>query len=662
MLPRKKSPISSTTTPKSTIFTLLFLLHCLPITSSSPIKTIVVVVMENRSFDHMLGWMKKLNPKINGVTGSESNPLSTTDPTSPLLYFRNQAHYVDPDPGHSFQAIREQIFGSNDTSANPPPMNGFAQQAHSMDPNMTQDVMNGFEPDKVAVYKALVSEFAVFDRWFASVPSSTQPNRLYVHSGTSAGATSNIPALLAKGIYYQNIPATLFYRNLRKLKYVDNFLSFGSSFKSDAKKGKLPNYAVVEQRYMDTKADPANDDHPSHDVYHGQMLVKEVYETLRASPQWNQTMMVVTYDEHGGYFDHVPTPVRGVPSPDGIVGPEPFLFRFDRLGVRVPTIVVSPWIDKGTVVHGPNGVPMATSEYEHSSIPATVKNIFNLPSFLTKRDAWAGSFHSIVQTRKEPRTDCPVQLPTPVRIRETEANEDAKLTEFQQELMQLASVLKGDDIFTNLHEKIGKMTVKEGNQYMEGAVKSFFEAGIAAKKMGGDEEQINIPATLFYLYLRKLKYVGNFHPYDISFKSEAANGNLPNYTVVEQRYMDMELFPANDNHLSHDVYNGQMFIKEVYETLRAPCNSPNSVRIRQTETNEDAKLTEFQQELVQLAAVLKGDDILSGFSDEIGKMTVKEGYEYMKDAVKSFFEAGNAAKKMRVDAKRIVKPTVKNFV
>lgn len=203
MSPRKKSHISPTTTPtptpKSTIFTLLFLLHSLPITSSSPIKTIVVVVMENRSFDHMLGWMKKLNPKINGVTGSESNPLSTTDPNSPLLYFRNQAHYVDPDPGHSFQAIREQIFGSNDTSADPPPMNGFAQQAHSMDPNMTQDVMNGFEPEKVAVYKALVSEFAVFDRWFASVPSSTQPNRLYVHSGTSAGATSNIPALLAKG-------------------------------------------------------------------------------------------------------------------------------------------------------------------------------------------------------------------------------------------------------------------------------------------------------------------------------------------------------------------------------------------------------------------------------------------------------------------------------
>lgn len=100
----------------------------------------------------------------------------------------------------------------------------------------------------------------------------------------------------------------------------------------------------------------------------------------------------------------------------------------------------------------------------------------------------------------------------------------------------------------------------------------------------------------------------------------------------------------------------------VASLLELTVQLPNSVRIRQTETNEDAKLTEFQQELVQLAAVLKGDDILTGFSDEIGKMTLKEGYEYMKDTVKSFFEAGNAAKKMGVDAEQIVKPTVKKFV
>jgi len=174
------------------LISLLLLVIRAPITlAGGPIKTVVVVVMENRSFDHMLGWMKRLNPEIDGVTGSESNPVSTSDPNSPRVFFKDGAHYVDPDPGHSFQAIREQIFGSNDTSASPAPMNGFAQQAGSMSADMTEAVMNGFLPEMVAVYKELVSEFAVFDRWFAAVPASTQPNRLYVHSATSHGATSN---------------------------------------------------------------------------------------------------------------------------------------------------------------------------------------------------------------------------------------------------------------------------------------------------------------------------------------------------------------------------------------------------------------------------------------------------------------------------------------
>ncbi|XP_052139939.1 non-specific phospholipase C2-like [Oryza glaberrima] len=477
--------------------------------AASPIKTVVVVVMENRSFDHMLGWMKRLNPEIDGVTGGEWNPTNASDPSSGRVYFGEGAEYVDPDPGHSFQEIRQQIFGSDDASG-PARMDGFVQQARSLGDNMTAAVMNGFSPDSVAVYRELVGEFAVFDRWFASVPSSTQPNRLFVHSATSGGATSNNPELLARGypqrtifdnvhdaglsfgVYYQDVPAVLFYRNLRKLKYLTKFHPFHGAFRDHAARGSLPNYAVVEQHYMDSKSHPANDDHPSHDVFQGQMLVKEVYETLRASPQWNQTLMVVTYDEHGGFYDHVPTPVTGVPSPDGIVGPPPYNFAFDRLGVRVPAIVISPWINKGTVVHGPNGSPTATSEYEHSSIPATVKKLFDLPQdFLTKRDAWAGTFESVVQGRTEPRTDCPEQLPMPMRIRLTEANEEAKLSEFQQELVQLASVLNGDHQLSSLQDTIrDRMNVREGIAYMRGAVKRFFEAGMSAKRMGVDDEQI----------------------------------------------------------------------------------------------------------------------------------------------------------------------------
>lgn len=137
-------------------------------------------------------------------------------------------------------------------------------------------------------------------------------------------------------------------RNLRKPKYLSKFHQFDLDFKRHCKEGKLPNYVVVEQRYFDLKILPGNDDHPSHDVFEGQKFVKEVYEALRSSPQWNEMLFVIIYDEHGGFYDHVPTPVVGVPSPDGIVGPEPYNFQFDRLGVRVPAIMISPWIERGT--------------------------------------------------------------------------------------------------------------------------------------------------------------------------------------------------------------------------------------------------------------------------------------------------------------------------
>ncbi|XP_020202893.1 non-specific phospholipase C4 [Cajanus cajan] len=488
-------------------------------TNGSPIKTVVVLVQENRSFDHMLGWMKSLNPEINGVTGSESNPVSTSDPNSNRVQFSDKSVYVDPDPGHSIQDIYEQIFGEPWSEASaaknlPPNMQGFAQNATRKEISknatttmtMTETVMNGFKPDLVPVYKELVKEFAVCDRWFASVPASTQPNRLYVHSATSHGLTSNdtnklIGGLPQKtifdsldengfsfGIYYQSPPATLFYRNLRKLKYIDNFLPF-DLFRKHCKEGKLPNYVVLEQRFFDLLSIPGNDDHPSHDVSEGQKFVKEVYEALRSSPQWNETLFVIIYDEHGGFYDHVPTPVEGVPSPDGIVGPKPFMFRFDRLGVRIPAIIVSPWIEPGTVLHEPSG-PSPTSQYEHSSIPATVKKIFNLPEFLTKRDEWAGTFEGLL-TRSSPRTDCPEKLPDPIKLREGAAQEKVKLSEFQEELVQMAATLNGDHKKSIYPDKlIENMTVSEAVKYVEEAFNTFLNECEKAKKSGADESEI----------------------------------------------------------------------------------------------------------------------------------------------------------------------------
>ncbi|KAK9911530.1 hypothetical protein M0R45_035431 [Rubus argutus] len=486
-------------------------------TSSSPIKTVVVLVQENRSFDHMLGWMKSLNPEINGVTGSESNLISTSDQNSNHVFFGDNSAYVDPDPGHSIQAVYEQVFGEPWTEASAsknlaPTMEGFAQNAETTQTGLAETVMNGFKPENIAVYRELVKEFAVCDRWFASVPASTQPNRQYVHSATSHGLSGNDTKLLIEGlpqktifesmeeaghsfgIYYQTPPATLLYRNLRKLKYIDKFHQFDLHFKKHCEEGKLPNYTVVEQRFFDLLSLPANDDHPSHDVSEGQKFVKKVYEALRSSPQWNEMLFIIIYDEHGGFYDHVPTPVKDVPSPDDIVGPEPYNFKFDRLGVRVPAFLISPWIDRGTVLHGPSG-PFPSSEFEHSSIAATVKKIFNLKEFLTKRDAWAGTF-DVILTRTSPRTDCPVTLPEPMKLREAGSKDDAKISDFQEELVQLAAALNGDhrkDIYP--HKLVENMTVSEAHKYVEEAFKKFQDECQRARESGTDESEIVVCAT-----------------------------------------------------------------------------------------------------------------------------------------------------------------------
>lgn len=196
--------------PSSVSFTFSYFLtlYCLLIPThvaqgshqwQSPIKTVVVLVLENRSFDHLLGWMKKsVNPTINGVTGQECNPVPNSTQT---ICFTSDAEFVDPDPGHSFEAVEQQVFGSGSGSGSGqiPSMMGFVEQALSMPGNMSETVMKGFRPESVPVYAELVKEFAVFDRWFSSIPGPTQPNRLFVYSATSHGSTSHVKKQLAQG-------------------------------------------------------------------------------------------------------------------------------------------------------------------------------------------------------------------------------------------------------------------------------------------------------------------------------------------------------------------------------------------------------------------------------------------------------------------------------
>jgi len=389
-----------------------------------PIEHVVVMMEENRSFDHIVGWMTRINPEIRGLTGKEFNHVNVSDPKSLEIHVDDATEYQGAfDPDHSIDGTTEGIFGIRDGwNSGEPKMNGFVQANYRNHPTVTKRVMSMFSPTKVPIITTLATEFALFDSWHASVPGPTCPNRYYFDSCSSLGMIDNRAWNLTQDTIYDRFnevgkPWNLFYSdfpycslnffNLKKPDNMKNIIHI-SNFFDLAKRGTLPTYSFLTPRGAPTLDMASNDEHPDHDVGLGELLVKQVYEALRASPQWNKTLLIVTYDEHGGFYDHVKPPMKGVPNPDGIIAQNKFDFKM--LGVRVPTILVSPWINKGLVIHEPSG-PYPTSQYDHTSVAASLKKIFGWSKFLTKRDEWAGTFDHLLLQRTTPRTDCPVTLP-----------------------------------------------------------------------------------------------------------------------------------------------------------------------------------------------------------------------------------------------------------
>jgi len=416
---------------------------------------------ENRSFDHLLGHLRKTtNGKVDGLTGKEWNPVDPFNPSKGVVNISFTAADVGPDGGHSVPSTTTEVFGGpNMTHLNPAPMNGFVADAYIKgkgDIWWGKQVMAAFTSETLPILSTLAEEFAVFDHWYASIPGPTEVNRAYLHSATSDGCADGTDEVLALGfpqktlfqqfdevgqdwgVFFELLPSALFMRQLRDR--LENFHSL-LDFEAVCKSGNLPAYSFLEPRwYSVTDEFPANDQHPSHAVSEGEKLIKWVYETVRASPAWNETALIILYDEHGGYYDHVPTPLDDIPNPDGKVSTDP-AFDFRRLGLRVPVIIASPWVDKGTVV-GESVGPMPSSHYEHSSIAATFKKIFGFPNFLTKRDEWAGTFENLFTSRTEPRTDCPTTLPPVHKTKNTKEEHAQPMNDLQLNLLALAKELK----------------------------------------------------------------------------------------------------------------------------------------------------------------------------------------------------------------------------
>ncbi|MGB6687319.1 MAG: alkaline phosphatase family protein [Terracidiphilus sp.] len=354
------------------------------------LKHIVVLMMENRSFDHMLGSLKAVNPQIDGVDGTQSNPDTQGNQVfaQPLAEFQSQ---LDPDPDHAFPAVDMQIFNGDQSNPRVAGMQGFVKNyfQQQQDVAHSQKIMYYFSQDKLPVLTTLALNFAVFDRWFASIPGPTISNRAFAHYGTSFGQVGmNIfypqgksiyerledAGRTAKLYYFDQASSTMEVVNL--LQHQPQLFGTYDQFLADCKSGTLSDYSFIEPNYTDHDNDDgeqiASDQHPDHNVQAGELYIASVYNAIRENAGlWQSTALLVVYDEHGGIFDHVPPPAC---TPDGYsAGPAAtglnFTFNFDRLGVRAPAILISPWVPKGTVVG-------ADRVFEHASIPATITNQF----------------------------------------------------------------------------------------------------------------------------------------------------------------------------------------------------------------------------------------------------------------------------------------------
>jgi phospholipase C len=393
------------------------------------LQHVVVLMMENRSFDHMLGALQSTNPGIDGLTGHESNPDSTGVPVSvaPNAAYQGQ---LDPDPDHHFPAVDLQIFGGVTTAQNPnrtPNTQGFVKSYYNQQHNIghSHKILNYFSPDKLPVLTKLATEFAVFNRWFSSIPGPTLCNRAFAHYGTSFGQVS-------MDVFYWNKQYKSIYERLvaaghsTRLYYFDEASSslevvnllqnqpslFGTfrDFLDACSRNKLPEYSFIEPNYTDHDAPDgsgeliASDQHPDHDVRAGEQFIATVYNAIRNNPKlWPNTAMLIVYDEHGGIYDHVPPPAC---LPDGFVAqpsatgtPDPF--HFDRLGVRVPAILISPWIARNTIIN---------DTFEHASIPATMTEYFvGAYEVRSPREAAANTFLGYInQSKMRAENDCPV--------------------------------------------------------------------------------------------------------------------------------------------------------------------------------------------------------------------------------------------------------------
>jgi phospholipase C len=344
----------------------------LPSPNKTGIEHIVVVMMENRSFDHFLGWLPGANGKQAGLTYTDSSGAAfSTYPLAPD--YQGCAH---PGPDHSYEGGRIEY----DNGA----CDGWLRAG-------TNDIyaIGYYTKTDLPFLGNAASAWTTCDNYCAAIMSGTYPNRIYQHAAQTDRLDNSLlpfvtlPTIwdrlaehsLSAKYYYSDFP----FLALWGTKYLP-ISHPASEFFADCKEGTLPKVSFVEPRFLLEDEGLSNDDHPHADIRNGEAFLNSVYEAVVASPNWASTLMVINFDEWGGFFDHVPPRIAPIPAADAAVGSD------GRVGFRVPSIVVSPWSPRGTVAHG---------IYDHTSVLKMIEWRWSLRP-LTVRDASANNLAEVL--------------------------------------------------------------------------------------------------------------------------------------------------------------------------------------------------------------------------------------------------------------------------
>jgi phospholipase C len=412
------------------------------------IDHVFVLALENRSFDHMFGFsgLRGVDESGRPTTVIGADPVRDTNvkPGGGASAVSTPAEFqlknVDADPGHEFDNTVVALCGhgvtyDRTTGIYPPIDNSGFIANYAKDSSTPERIMHCFSPEQLPVLTTLAREFALCDHWFSSLPGPTWPNRWFLAAATSGGLDDSpseldiVTATTVEGYRFSNgnifdllddyclewrifegdeFPVTFALSGMNLNALQGRFKDF-EDFDSELQKTSFgAKFIFIEPKYGNHEFDITgpgdftcgNSMHPLDDITRGEKLIKSVYESIRRSPHWNTSMLIITFDEHGGFYDHVAPPPAAPPGDTVTASYVKKGFRFDRLGVRVPAIVVSPLVARGVIDH---------TVYDHSSALASVERLFGMKN-LTARDQAANDvLHLLSQTL--PRTDAPLTLP-----------------------------------------------------------------------------------------------------------------------------------------------------------------------------------------------------------------------------------------------------------